>query len=37
MQFERIPKARLQLFLTDAHTHKSTVTIRVYPAKFTET
>ena len=33
MQFERIPYARSQRFLTDVHTHKLTATMSVYPAK----
>ncbi len=37
MQFERIPNARLQRFLTDVYTHRLTATISVYPAKFTKT
>ncbi len=37
MQFERIPNARSQRFLTDVHTHRLTATISVYPAKFTKT
>ena len=34
MQFERIPNARSQRFLTDVHTHKLMATIPVYPRKF---
>ena len=33
MQFERIPNARSQRFLTDVHTHKLTATLPVYPLK----